>query len=387
MSRYDITIINRSFWPIYPVIGEALLKIAENLSLNKKVSVILQDQADLRYSLKKFGRGYGVDFFPTRAFSNSSSNLFIRVFDAIFFMLWVFFCLIRQKPKVIYISTDPPLLIPFIIGLISKLINAKFIYHLQDIHPEASNAVVKINKHLFTFLKGIDKFTLNNADILITISKEMRIEILKSLKVSKEVSIVENPSIPMSNNFSTKKIKGFSFTGNIGRLQRIPLLKDAIQEYRIKGGVLEFEFAGGGVHSDMVSKLAEDFNSIKYHGVVSSEVAANIVNKYEWAILPIEDAVTQFAFPSKLSSYVMSDAKILTICGESTSVAKWVIDNKVGIVIEPTLKSIVDVFFKIENNILEANSIRLNQKSLKEHLSMKRFVKIISLKILNLLNA
>ena len=48
MARYDFLIINRSFWPIYPVIGEGLLRLAEELAFTKKVGVILQDHVGIK---------------------------------------------------------------------------------------------------------------------------------------------------------------------------------------------------------------------------------------------------------------------------------------------------------------------------------------------------
>ena len=91
MDRYDLIIVNRSFWPVYPVIGEGLLQVAESFASKKKVAVILQDHANINKQLKEFKRGAGVNFFPIRAFSNSSHSLVIRVIDSIFFMIWVFF--------------------------------------------------------------------------------------------------------------------------------------------------------------------------------------------------------------------------------------------------------------------------------------------------------
>ena len=112
--------------------------------------------------------------------------------------------------------------------------------------------------------------------------------------------------------FSTlEKTRGFSFTGNLGRLQRIPLLVDAIKQYLQKGGALEFAFAGGGVFANEIFKLSKDNSLIKYYGVVPPDKAASISNKYEWALAPIENQITQYAFPSKLSSYACTGAKIL----------------------------------------------------------------------------
>ena len=66
------------------------------------------------------------------------------------------------------------------------------------------------------------------ASLLITLNEEMKEEILNRTNIQKEIAIIENPSIPFNINISLEKKKGFSFTGNIGRLQRIPLLINAI---------------------------------------------------------------------------------------------------------------------------------------------------------------
>jgi glycosyltransferase involved in cell wall biosynthesis len=386
VNRYDLLIVNRSFWPVYPVIGEGLLRVAESFASSKKVAVILQDHTNINKHLKEFKRGAGVNFFSIRAFSNSSSSLVIRVLDSIFFTFRVFFCLIRTRPKNIYVSTDPPILVPFIIAIFSKIMNFKYIYHLQDIHPEASNVVLKINKSLFSLLKKMDNFTMTRASMLITLNEEMKIEILNRINIQKEIAIIENPSIPFNIDISLEKKNGFSFTGNIGRLQRIPLLINAITEYRQRGGSLEFAFAGGGVFSDQIFKLSKNISLIKYHGLVTSEEAGSIASKYEWALVPIEDEVTRYAFPSKISSYIYSGAKILAICSDETSVAKWIKTNQVGIVVKPTIDAMVDIFFKIEKSKINNDFIDLNRKELKKKLHMDLFVKNIKSKIFPLYN-
>lgn len=384
MDRYDLLIVNKSFWPVYPVIGEGLLRIAESFASKKKVAVILQDGANINKSLKEFKRGADVNFFPIHLFSNSSSGLVIKILNSIFFMFWVFFCLIRTRPKIVYVSTDPPVLVPFIIAVFSRIMNFKYIYHVQDIHPEALNVVIKINKTLFNLLKKLDNYTMRQSSLLITLNEEMKIQILNRTNNQKEIAIIENPSIEFNIDVPLEKKKGFSFTGNIGRLQRVPLLINAITEYRQRGGSLEFVFAGSGVFSDEIFKLSKNISLIKYHGLVTSDQAGSISSLYEWALVPIEDEISDYAFPSKISSYVHSGAKILAICSDETSVAKWVKNNQVGIVVKPNVNALVDIFFKIENNKIDTTFIDLDQKELKKNLHMDRFVKNIKSKIFTL---
>ena len=381
MNRYDLVIINRSFWPIYPVIGEGLLRLAESIAPIKKVAIITQDHSNINRHLKESGRGVGVKFFLTWAFSNSSSNFFKRILDTLFFMFWVLIVLFRARPKKIYISTDPPVLVPFIVAIYSKIMSAKYFYHLQDIHPEATNVVFKFNYFLISILKKIDNFTMRHASLLITLNEQMKSVIVNRSNTQKHIAIIENPSVQFNNLSTLEKTRGFSFTGNLGRLQRIPLLVDAIKQYLQKGGALEFAFAGGGVFANEIFKLSKDNSLIKYYGVVPPDKAASISNKYEWALAPIENQITQYAFPSKLSSYACSGAKILAICSEDTSVAQWVKKNQVGIIVKPTIGALIDIFSKIEKNNIDNTSINLDRKELIKNLSMDKFVNNIRSKI------
>jgi glycosyltransferase involved in cell wall biosynthesis len=202
----------------------------------------------------------------------------------------------------------------------------------------------------------------------------MKSEIINRSNTKKKILIIENPSVELDKDLTKIKKNGISFTGNLGRLQRIPMLIKSIKKYFQKGGKLEFVFAGGGVYADQILKLSNDYPLIKYYGTVSSENAALISSSYEWALCPIEDQITHYAFPSKLATYACTGAKILAICSDDTSVANWIKKNRVGFVVKPTEESLIDIFFKIEKNCIDSTSINLDRSDLKKILSMHKFV-------------
>jgi len=248
--RLDLVIINRSFWPIYPVIGEALMRFAEQQAKIRSVGVIMQDHSDIKKHLAHEQRGKGVAFFPCRAFSVSGSSIVRRAADAVFFMLWVFGVLLIKRPKKVYVSTDPPVLVPFIVMMYSKIFRARYVYHLQDIHPEAANVVFSVRPAIYRCLRWLDSITMRNAGLLITITEEMATEIKERSGTLCPVQILSNPSVSFDEVLlPEKKRLGFAFCGNAGRLQRIPLLIKAIEQYCAGGGTLPFFFAGAGVFS------------------------------------------------------------------------------------------------------------------------------------------
>lgn len=367
-------IINRSFWPIYPVIGEALLRLAEKTAPRQIVGVILQDRANIHQHLQEQNRGAGVQFFPCRSWTTSSSSILRRILDAVFFMFWVLGVLLMQRPTRVYVSTDPPVLVPFVVMLYCKIFKAKFTYHLQDIHPEAARVVTPVHPCLFKFLRALDGITMRAADALITLSAEMAAEMQTRSATQAPIRLISNPSVDFAPDQTLEKILGFSFCGNAGRLQRIPLLIQAIERYAEQGGKLPFVFAGGGVHAPALADLAQRCPQVQYKGQLAPRQAAQISATYTWALLPIEDEVTRFAFPSKTSSYVHSGAYIAAICGAQTSVAQWVAGHRLGLCVAPDVDALVAFFFAIERGDISYAALQQDRKDLIASLSFETFL-------------
>lgn len=374
-ERLDLAIINRSFWPVYPVIGEALMRFAEQQAHTQEVGVILQDHASIRAQLLQHERGKKVNFYPAPAFSVSGSSILRRALDAVFFMLWVFSILLLKRPRTVYVSTDPPVLVPFIVMLYCTFFRARFVYHVQDIHPEAANVVLAVRPGLFRLLRWLDSLTMRHASLLITITQEMADQIRSRSGTERQIAILSNPSVSFDQvEVPEEKKKGFSFCGNAGRLQRIPLLIQAIEQYCSAGGRLPFVFAGAGVYAADLEQLASRYENVSYKGLVSASDAAQLNAEYGWALLPIEDEVTRYAFPSKSSSYVFSGAMIAAVCSETTSVAQWVRDNRLGVVVEPTAEALCQFFLNVEQGMFDVSEFDLDRESLKTSLSFEVFI-------------
>ena len=379
-----IAIINRSFWPVYPLIGEALLRFAEGAAKRDHfVSVIMQDHVGIKGKLAEAGRGEGVQFYPTKALTTSASGTLFRAFDALFFTLWVMVVLLWIRPSRVYVSTDPPIVVPFIVMIYSQLFGAEYIYHLQDIHPEATNVVIPVNKWIYKLLLKMDALSMRKAMRLITITDQMATEIRSRSRTKAAINVLANPAVSFDGIDTSKpKISGFSFCGNAGRMQRIPLILTAIETYFKQGGELDFTFAGGGVYANHLKDFSKKFSHFHYRGLVSSTEAAQINADYTWALLPIEDEVTRFAFPSKSSSYVFSGANILAVCGEETSVAQWVNANRVGLVVKPSVESIVETFFDIEKGAFQDLSDEESRDALKAGLHFEVFIEALNVVVL-----
>lgn len=349
-KKYDLAIINRSFWPESEILGEAKLKVAEHIiSQGKEACVITQAVTNISTEAAKQNRGQGVKFYVTKSLSNSASGLVKRIFDALIFSSFVLWSLCRARPKHVYVSTNPPVIVPFLVFVYCVLFRAKYTYHLQDIHPEITNLVIPMNKLVFKLLRGLDNITLRHATNLVTLSEEMSGYIRKVSKTKAPIHLVTNPSFEVSDEIrNVPKTKDLVFCGNAGRVQQIPVLLKGIESYIDAGGGLKFSFAGGGIHAQKIEQLAEKYPQVTCHGYVKPSFANKLVAEHQWAILSIDDEVTKYAFPSKSSSYIASGCRILAICGKHTSVARWVSENQAGEVVSADTREIVEAFKNIE---------------------------------------
>lgn len=355
-KRLDLAIVNRSFWPGNQVIGEALLQFAEANSKHHCVGIFTQYTGNLRSKLKQEARGENIRVRNSKAFTDSSSGILFRALESAFFMVWVLFYLLWDRPRKVYVATDPPILVPFVVFLYSKFFRAEYFYHLQDIHPEAADIVLPVSPVLKRSLTYLDNLTLGSAAGIVTISEDMRTYLIQRSATSVPVYLLDNPSLKVEVVEQSLKNKDIVFCGNAGRLQLIPLLLEGIRRYLDNGGELSFTFIGAGVYSTEIAKLAKQFDEVSYHGYLPADQAANIVSEHKWALLPIDDQVTRYAFPSKSSSYVLSGCNIIAICSEGTSVANWIREFNTGLVCEPDTTSIVQCFQKLERHEIE-NSI------------------------------
>lgn len=346
-KKTDLAIVNRSFWPGSPI-GEGLLQFGELAAAGGTVCVITQAEGDLKQELADAGRGQGIEVRACKAYTTSASGVIKRIAEAVFFMFWTFLSLVRAKPANVYVSTNPPVVVPFIVAVYCRLFGARYVYHLQDIHPEAANIVVPVNGLLFKLLQAVDNFTLRHADAIITLSEDMKACIQKRSGTERPIHLLDNPSFEVTPVPMEQRTKDIVFCGNAGRLQRIPLLMTAIQDYLQQGGKLRFTFAGGGVHAPDVEALANAYEQVDYLGVIPATEAAELVNQHRWALLPIDDEVTKYAFPSKSSGYALSGAGVLAVCGEDTSVARWVEALEVGVVCPADHGALVKCFFSLE---------------------------------------
>ena len=347
-KKTDFFIINRSFGARANVIGHALLQFANSVALYREVWIIGQASQQQQKTTSQNKIAGDVKICVCSGFSGSKNSVVMRLLETFQFLLWVFVNLLVKRPSKVYVTSDPPIFVPFIVFIYSKIFRAQYYYHLQDIHPEIINIVFPLNRFVFLLLRFMDNLTLRNATAIFTLSEDMRAFARKRSGTKAAFHLLVNPALSVTQIDATQRNGDVVFCGNLGRLQHVPLLISSIKKYLNKNGKLRFTFIGDGVFAAEVSNLAQTYENVLYLGFLPAKQAVKAVSNHRWALLPIQDDVTQFAFPSKSSTYIMAGCRVIAICGDKTSVGRWVKERKVGFNCQPTEKKLVEAFKFVE---------------------------------------
>lgn len=335
-------IVSRDFWPNAAAIGNGLFELAKDLACYGETSVVTMSHSKEEIK-QQSGR---CNFLIAKPLTHSGSKIVLRVFEMGYFVLWLIFALVRKRPSNIYVATNPPILIPFVVALYAFLFNKSFTYHVQDIHPEASTLVFNLPRSLVALLKKIDTWSLNQAKTVITLTEEMKSTLIVRGCI-RPIYLLENPS-NKSNFSNVAKINGVVYAGNAGRLQNMDIVLPAIEQYLSDGGDLSFAFIGGGVYASELTRLANIYSNIEYFGKVDGITALSISAQYAWGLLPINGEVLRYAYPSKIPSYLSAGCRLICCTNLDSSLVKWVNENDLGVCASQDKASLIDAFRNVE---------------------------------------
>jgi len=337
----SIAIINRDFGDHAGAIGLGLNRFAIDQALASSVSVITSSSSR---DVLALGEKDNVKLFLAKSLTSSGSSIAMRLSEVVYFSFFVVVSLMKSRPKLVYVTSNPPVIIPFFVCIFCYLTKAKYIYHVQDIHPEVSALVFKIPKFLLYFIKSIDTFALKHSALVITLSKDMKATLLAREKNIK-IKLLQNPAIINNSNMSVPKKNGAIFCGNAGRLQNVDFLLEAIEIFlKEDNSDFVFGFVGNGVFASQLVLMAEKYSRFKYYGYVSAEEALAISAGYKWALLPIRGEVLQYAYPSKIPTYISAGCQIISITSGDTELAREIHSNDLGFNVEANVGDIVAAF-------------------------------------------
>ncbi len=159
-----------------------------------------------------------------------------------------------------------------VVGLAKKVSGKKVIYNLQDIFPDSlvTSGICGENSFLMKIGHAMENFTYRNADHIITITDDMKANIMKKGVPEDKISVVRNwidtdkvKHISREDNLLFDELKlprdGFYvvYAGNLGKVQGVDvILKTASLMKNYKN--IKFVIFGNGSEEDSLKKIVRD---------------------------------------------------------------------------------------------------------------------------------
>lgn len=217
---------------------------------------------------------------------------------------------------------------------------------VQDIYPESLLSKLPqiglVQKIVKTFLMPYDLATLQNANLVHTISNGMRDYLAEHRDLSKDRFVVvrnwqdERAFISFRSKHPEKEEGPFTFMfmGNVGALAGLEVVIDAFIRANLQDARLVI--AGSGPARSSLQKQAQEHKEydIQFWDVPFGQVPATQA-KADVMLLPVKKGFARSSIPSKLPAYMFSAKPVLASVDSDSDSAKCILDAGAGWVCEP----------------------------------------------------
>ncbi|WP_223515030.1 glycosyltransferase family 4 protein [Pseudomonas sp. GL-R-26] len=295
-----------------------------------------------------------------------------------------------KKNDVVLTGTNPALLL-MVIPLLKLIKRFKWGVLVHDVFPEnlVPAGIIKSTSRVYPIINLLFSSIYNSAELLIVIGRDM--QELVSLKVTNTAKVVFVPNwadekevfplprhtAPFLHELGWQEKVVFQFFGNIGRVQGIENILDAIS--LVEDDRAAFIFIGDGA---LVAKVKEFVKSnptknVAYAGAVPLRDKNQGLAACDVALITLEKGMLGLGVPSKAYFSLAADKPLLAVMDDNAEISRVIREKGVGWQCKPSdPRALADVIATICNSDLEALngcSLAVFRENYAEHLALDKF--------------
>ena len=295
------------------------------------------------------------------------------------------------------VSGTNPLFLMVLIALLKIFKPFKWCLLVHDVFPQnlVPAGILKRKSFFFKVLNVIFNLVYAQADQIIVIGRDMEI-VLRQKNYKKDITVIPNwvdfKEIEVRDKNDSELIKQlnwendivFQFFGNIGRVQGIDHLVQAIQ--LVKHPQAKFLFIGGGSAVELVKSHIENnekLDNVAYINELPSSQRSLGLSSCDIAIVTLADGMFGLGVPSKAYFSMAANRPILAIMDENAEVACMVKEHQIGwIDASNSPKQLAQLIDEIcdEEKAIEITSPRIVlEKHYNQDVLLEKFIKTLRL--------
>jgi glycosyltransferase involved in cell wall biosynthesis len=298
-----------------------------------------------------------------------------------------------SKNDIVLTGTNPPTIL-LAIAFLKQFKKFKWQLLVHDVFPEnfVPAKVIKKDSFIYRILNYLFNRAYSCADETSVIGRDMKELLQRKISGKREISYIPN-WIELEKIFPVElrdskycyqnNEKGdvtFQFFGNIGRLQGIDNLLNAIK--RVKSKKAKFVFMGRGPYlknlTDFITRNPK--LPINYLGEVSGDDKNLALSSCDVALVTLEKGMYGLGVPSKSYFSMAADKPLLVVAHEFSEISRVVSEYNIGWACQEdnpdVLANIIDKI--CENSLLQkVNSSRtVLENNFSESICMKKFINL-----------
>jgi colanic acid biosynthesis glycosyl transferase WcaI len=295
----------------------------------------------------------GVTVYRTPLFIPENPSGFKRLLQDGFFFIAVLLVVVKllfRKKKYDCIFIAVPSFLLGLIGLFYRFFSRKTIvlYHIQDLQIDAAENLGMIrSKLLLKLFYGIEKYVLNHANYVSTISEGMREKVLQKSKTLKECILfpnwINNKNIfpinpkPLIDKDGLHNKKIIFYSGAIGEKQGLEMILEVAANFSSDKDFV-FVISGEGPYKEKLITQAQEqhLQNIIFFKLLPVEEFNEMLNAAYIHLVIQKESGSDFFLPSKLTNILGIGGCVIVTATENTSLYKIISKNNCGLLVLPS---------------------------------------------------
>ncbi len=367
LKSTDIVIFNRSFWPDIEATGQLLTDLAEQLSKNYTITFVagrsFYNETDRFKGIQFFRYEHhkGINIIRLRHTRFWKKNLLGRLVNwSSYTLLALTVGLLKIRPKLIIVNTDPPFL--GIVGLILKYWHkVPLIYNCRDLFPDIAIELGMLKEGVisrtFDFLNNK---ALSHSDLVVPLGNSMKLKLEKKGVDPNHIKVIpDSVDTDFLKPIETdgRKILGeldlngkfvVMYSGNIGLAQDFSSILKAAS---LIDDTFTLVFIGDGSGNDDLMKESSELRlkSIIFLPYQPYDQLPNSLNIADLHLIPLKKEISGSIVPSKLYPILAIGKPYLAIANHESEPVDIAKRFGCGLWAEPG--DVIDIKEKIEWSI------------------------------------
>jgi len=290
-------------------------------------------------------------------FGDEKRNPLRRIANVVLYCWALFTNVLRLRPDVVTASTFPPVLAAWSASLAARMVGAKFVYHMQDIHPEVSfYSGGRLGRGLPAWiLRWLDNQTLRRADAIVTLSADMAETLRARGLTNLPIHIINNPPLEADEAIpppaELQKPDGtvrVIFAGNLGRFQNLPLLAEGVALCFDDHPELELMFLGDGVALPELKARWGGHPQVRFAPFLPFAQARDLIATADIGLVSLQSGMHRVASPSKVQTYAALGLPMVALVDPGSKLAADIESKGLGCVARSaTAKGVRDAVKKL----------------------------------------